>query len=42
MTGAASPAGRLPVTVYRSTSDLAPFADYRVVGRIHDRHPLEP
>jgi beta-glucosidase len=30
-----NPAGRLPVTFYRSTSDLAPFDDYRMNGRTY-------
>ncbi|WP_114950921.1 glycoside hydrolase family 3 protein [Sphingosinicella terrae] len=30
-----SPAGRLPVTFYRSADDLPPFADYRMVGRTY-------
>jgi beta-glucosidase len=30
-----NPAGRLPVTFYRSTSDLAPFDDYRMSGRTY-------
>jgi beta-glucosidase len=33
--GAASPAGRLPVTVPRSTDDLPPFADYSMQGRTY-------
>ena len=30
-----NPAGRLPVTFYRSVSDLPPFADYRMAGRTY-------
>jgi beta-glucosidase len=30
-----SPAGRLPVTFYRGTSDLPPFDDYRMTGRTY-------
>ncbi|HLK93420.1 MAG TPA: glycoside hydrolase family 3 C-terminal domain-containing protein [Polyangia bacterium] len=33
--GAADPAGRLPVTFYRATSDLPPFADYAMRGRTY-------
>ncbi|MBV8380910.1 MAG: glycoside hydrolase family 3 C-terminal domain-containing protein [Paucibacter sp.] len=33
--GAANPAGRLPVTFYRSVADLPPFDDYRMVGRTY-------
>jgi beta-glucosidase len=33
--GAANPAGRLPVTFYRSASDLPPFDDYRMAGRTY-------
>ena len=28
-----NPAGRLPVTFYRSADDLPPFEDYRMAGR---------
>lgn len=30
-----SPAGRLPVTVYKSITDLPPFEDYRMEGRTY-------
>jgi beta-glucosidase len=30
-----NPAGRLPVTVYRSAGDLPPFEDYRMAGRTY-------
>jgi beta-glucosidase len=30
-----NPAGRLPVTFYRSTSDLPPFEDYKMDGRTY-------
>jgi beta-glucosidase len=33
--GRVSPSGRLPVTFYRSASDLPPFADYRMEGRTY-------
>jgi beta-glucosidase len=39
--GAASPAGRLPVTVPRSADDLPPFADYSMKGRTY-RYPDKP
>ena len=35
LTGAYNPAGRLPVTVYRSTEDLPPFEDYAMAGRTY-------
>ncbi len=35
LTGVANPAGRLPVTFYRSASDLPPFDDYRMAGRTY-------
>ena len=40
-----NPGGRLPVTFYRSTSDLPPFEDYRMAGRTYryfDGTPLYP
>ncbi len=43
--GDANPGGRLPVTFYRSTADLPPFADYAMRGRTYrylDRPPLYP
>ncbi len=33
--GTYNPAGRLPVTFYRSTSDLGPFEDYKMNGRTY-------
>jgi beta-glucosidase len=33
--GVAGPAGRLPVTFYRSLADLPPFEDYRMEGRTY-------
>jgi len=33
--GRVSPSGRLPVTFYRSVSDLPPFTDYRMAGRTY-------
>ena len=30
-----NPAGRLPVTFYKSTNDLPPFDDYRMAGRTY-------
>jgi beta-glucosidase len=43
--GDASPAGRLPVTVYRGAEDLPPFDDYSMRGRTYrylERPPLWP
>ncbi len=43
--GAYNPAGRLPVTFYRSANDLPGFADYRMAGRTYrffDGVPLYP
>ncbi|MBM3134665.1 MAG: glycoside hydrolase family 3 protein [Chloroflexi bacterium] len=40
-----NPAGRLPVTFYKSLSDLPPFEDYRMGGRTYryfDGEPLFP
>lgn len=33
--GEVNPAGRLPVTFYRSVADLPPFADYNMTGRTY-------
>jgi beta-glucosidase len=33
--GAVNPAGRLPITMYRATTDLPPFADYAMRGRTY-------
>jgi beta-glucosidase len=41
--GQANPGGRLPITIYRSTADLPPFADYAMRGRTYrylDQAPL--
>jgi beta-glucosidase len=41
--GAVNPAGRLPITFYRSADDLPPFADYAMRGRTYrylERPPL--
>jgi beta-glucosidase len=35
LAGTANPAGRLPVTFYKSTADLPPFDDYRMAGRTY-------
>lgn len=35
LAGVANPAGRLPVTFYRSVADLPPFEDYRMAGRTY-------
>jgi beta-glucosidase len=35
LTGRNNPAGRLPVTFYRSVADLPPFDDYRMAGRTY-------
>ena len=35
LSGLNNPAGRLPVTFYRSASDLPPFDDYRMAGRTY-------
>jgi beta-glucosidase len=43
--GAVSPAGRLPVTFYRSVDQLPPFSDYGMKGRTYryfTGHPLYP
>jgi beta-glucosidase len=43
--GEVSPAGRLPVTIYRSADDLPPFGDYAMRGRTYrylTRAPLYP
>ena len=43
--GDTSPAGRLPVTFYRSVDDLPPFDDYDMQGRTHrffEGEPLYP
>ncbi|MCX7681300.1 MAG: glycoside hydrolase family 3 C-terminal domain-containing protein [Anaerolineae bacterium] len=37
-----NPAGRLPVTFYRSTADLPPFTDYRTEGRTYRYFRGEP
>ncbi|HPB28821.1 MAG TPA: glycoside hydrolase family 3 N-terminal domain-containing protein [Acidobacteriota bacterium] len=40
--GAANPAGRLPVTFYRTLADLPPFEDYRMDGRTYRYYRGEP
>ncbi len=43
LTGRYNPAGRLPVTFYRATTDLPEFTDYHMVGRTYryfDGDPL--
>jgi beta-glucosidase len=43
--GTVNPAGRLPVTFYRSADDLPPFADYGMKGRTYryfEGQPLYP
>jgi len=40
-----NPAGRLPVTFYRSTEDIPPFTDYSMKGRTYrylEKEPLYP
>jgi beta-glucosidase len=40
--GNISPSGRLPVTFYKSTSDLPPFEDYNMDGRTYKYFKGEP
>ena len=40
--GDANPAGRLPITIYRSAGDLPPFADYAMRGRTYRYFDGEP
>ncbi len=40
--GAASPSGKLPVTVPHRTTDLPPFEDYRMHGRTYRFAEIEP
>ncbi len=40
--GAVDPAGRLPITFYRSIADLPPFADYAMHGRTYRYLTAEP
>ena len=40
--GDANPSGRLPVTFYKSTSDLPPFDDYNMEGRTYRFFKGEP
>ncbi len=37
-----NPAGRLPITFYKSVEDLPPFADYRMAGRTYRYFQGEP
>ncbi len=40
--GDVNPAGRLPITIYRSAADLPPFADYAMRGRTYRYFDGEP
>jgi beta-glucosidase len=40
--GDVSPAGRLPITIYRSVQDLPPFTDYAMAGRTYRYFTGEP
>ncbi|HEY7370695.1 MAG TPA: glycoside hydrolase family 3 C-terminal domain-containing protein [Polyangia bacterium] len=40
--GDVNPAGRLPITIYRSAGDLPPFADYAMRGRTYRYFEGEP
>lgn len=40
--GDVNPAGRLPVTIYRSADDLPPFEEYSMVGRTYRYFEREP
>jgi beta-glucosidase len=42
LAGDYSPAGRLPVTIYKSAGDLPPFNDYRMAGRTYRYFKGEP
>ncbi|MDP5280389.1 glycoside hydrolase family 3 C-terminal domain-containing protein [Sphingomonas sp. DG1-23] len=42
LAGDFSPAGRLPVTFYRSADQLPPFSDYRMAGRTYRYFAGEP
>ncbi|MFC4765091.1 glycoside hydrolase family 3 protein [Dyella koreensis] len=42
LSGRANPAGRLPVTFYRSVKDLPPFAEYGMQGRTYRYFKGEP
>jgi beta-glucosidase len=42
LVGTYDPAGRLPVTFYRSTDDLPPFEDYALAGRTYRYFEGEP
>lgn len=42
LTGDANPAGRLPITFYRSDEDLPPFEDYSMDGRSYKYFKGEP
>ncbi|HEY4354214.1 MAG TPA: glycoside hydrolase family 3 C-terminal domain-containing protein [Acidobacteriaceae bacterium] len=42
LAGDFSPAGRLPVTFYKSVSDLPPFEDYKMAGRTYRYFQGEP
>ena len=40
--GDVNPAGRLPVTIYRSVDQLPPFTDYSMAGRTYRYFTGEP
>jgi beta-glucosidase len=42
ISGKVNPAGRLPLTFYRSVSDLPPFGDYSMKGRTYRYFPGTP
>lgn len=42
LSGKANPAGRLPLTFYRSVDDLPPFGDYAMAGRTYRYFTGEP
>jgi beta-glucosidase len=42
LSGKTNPAGRLPLTFYRSVDDLPPFEDYRMEGRTYRYFEGEP
>ncbi|HEX2100185.1 MAG TPA: glycoside hydrolase family 3 C-terminal domain-containing protein, partial [Candidatus Synoicihabitans sp.] len=42
LSGKVNPAGRLPLTFYRSVADLPPFGDYSMRGRTYRYYESEP
>jgi len=42
ISGKANPAGRLPLTLYKSVTDLPPFSDYSMKGRTYRYFPGAP